>query len=176
MSGKCQIRPVPEIFVASGYNVSQDEWFQRTAYKIRIMLSHVRMKFDAWAELHRQGKHVASAPRVDKHHPDKLRLIYELFTRSLQQVPSPASGSGTPRSADKKRPHPVIAFRHSFDDPDVAADEKQEVFRDFSIADLKAYIVHADGSRHPPEKYEPGDDGFVVATWSNGATLKTEVS
>ena len=140
---------------------------------MRVMLSHVRMKFDSWETLKAQCKHMS--PGTEKHHPDKLRAVYDSMTRVFSPTP-PATGPN--RSGDKSQSHPFVFFRSSssIDEFDEGrGEERHEVCRHFCVGELTAQIVFADGTKSLADKYEPGVDGFVLALWENGTDLKLEV-
>ena len=126
---------------------SHDEGYKNSAYAVRVMLSHVRNKADAWKKLGAQGQQRSR----DASHPPELRAIYDIIDSEKE-----------PAAARRTRPHPLPAFRAA---QDASSDEEIiPVLKRFDIHTGESYLVLSDGSR-VSAKFKQGEQGRLVATW-----------
>ncbi|CAK0880650.1 unnamed protein product [Prorocentrum cordatum] len=118
----------------------------KVSYMIRVMASHLRLKFDQYTSL--KNKTDARA------HPAPLVAIYEKI-----KPDSPAP------TAKKNILNPFIYYRDSdLDGEDDDEDESTIVIdKCFNYTEMKTYVLLSDGSRAPAVKYSAGEDGMVLA-------------
>ena len=150
--------------VEQGKSIS--EGHEMVAYKLRLMLAHVRL-----------GQSLS----MDTDTASPLDPLYEIITQSEKR------NAKRPRIAH--RPHPFFNFRSEADDLDDAAaaddddddDDAQDdnsptvVSRFFDHGDYKAKLLKSDGTLLLADTYEPLD-GFVRALWlHDGSHLDTQI-
>ena len=134
--------------VAAKRGISLADLLLLAAFKVRVMLSHVRMKRNRWRK-----------------QDETLRALTGESMLSLYLAiddPSPQK---------KARRNPFIAFRDDSEEPDamLEADEPDEQIK--RVATLydpkvgKAFQLMSNGKLLPAAAYEPGDNGFVHAHW-----------
>ena len=141
------------------------EVFELLGYKVRVMLSHLRLTFDSSSD--------------DPNHP--LASIFQVMKEG-------ASGAAASSSLDARksrrqarlatRPNPFVCFRG---DPEEEVEKKtDQPTKVMSFYDGKvrlARMLMSDGSLINADNYVQGKGGFIVAHWANaGETLELEVS
>ena len=140
----------------------QKDWEALCAYRIRVMLAHLRIAYD-----------------------NNITSGEEHVLKTLLDHIGPAAASQTPGSAKRarrheralNRPNPFVHWR------DLAGDEEPEesevptiVSRAFNARTMKAEMILSDGSKLLADRYDKGSAGFVTAVWhSPPTTLLTEV-
>eukprot|EP00959_Pyramimonas_sp_CCMP1952_P463094 9484328-Pyramimonas_sp.AAC.2 len=139
------------------------------AYKLRVMMSHIREKHSQFQKL--EGE------KYGKAHPKWIRDIYENI------VPVKPDGKEDHRQA----PHPLFAFRgpEGDDDDDDDGDHPDEpatiIFKYVEPAggEMKACALLSDGGRVEASKFTDGGNGFAIAHFKHngeeGITLETEI-
>ena len=131
------------------------------AYKLRVMLAHVRDKFDS--------------SRTDP--PDELRKVWSVMASSKQNTESTKRAKKNQRLA-ASRPHPFVAYQGEDDsekeeEDDDDAHEPVAKYFDGSVAQM----LMADGSMTVADTYEAGPQGFCVARWiAQQQTLQLEIA
>lgn len=121
-----------------------EEIVDHIAYRVRVMLSHIRIVFDASGE--------------DKHHP--LASIF-----SVMNKPNTLFDARKVRRQQRlnNRPHPFLCFRAA--DAEGPEEEISVVTRYYDGEARVAQMLMSDGALINADRYEPGGDGFVVAKW-----------
>ena len=137
-----------------------EEMYLLMAYKIRVMLSHVRYAFDA----HSGGTH-------------PLNMLFDL----MLEGPSPATPPSDSRKLRRterlgRRLHPFICFRPADDENDDIAEEVPSVITTyFDGEDATTKLLLSNGEVLKALKYEAGASGFITAHWANSYSMKLEV-
>eukprot|EP00959_Pyramimonas_sp_CCMP1952_P236742 4947675-Pyramimonas_sp.AAC.1 len=138
---------------------STDHTVTNITYQYRVMLSHIREKYDGWCKLEESKKIAAPS------HPAWLQSIYE----SIIGVEFDAPSAGQyPR-----RPHPLFAFRTDDDPSEMAVC----VYKQLEVTDVgaKAFMLMSDGAKLYATKYIGGDNGMAVALWDDVERWPTSI-
>jgi hypothetical protein len=125
-----------------------DEIIDLIAYKIRVMLAHLRLSFDS--------------SQNDKNHPLK-----DVFACMQTATSSCSSNARKARRQERlgKRPHPFMCFRPA-DDQDEDMDEPVTIVTKYFDGNQRvAKMLMSDGSTINADKYTAGSDGCLVASW-----------
>ncbi len=136
-----------------------EELVETIAYKMRVMLSHVRLSYDS--------------SKNDEHH--SLASIFEI----MKDPPSCSNDARRSRRQQRlmSRPRPFVCFRPSEGESQEKEELNSIVTRYFDGEDFAAKLLLSDGSVVLADTYEPGEDGFVVARWAEPkAHLQLEVT
>ena len=160
-------------FIAFNLNqswVTTEAGIRRCAYITRVMLSHLRIKYDQFTAL--------GAAAANRAHPQQLQELYALM---CDRGGTPADNKPT------KRKNPFFAFRESSDD-DAEDDDAEvgeqtvvptevptEVLTYFEHDEYRAVMLLSDGTYRNADTYSKGGNGFAVAQWVTGTSMDTEV-
>eukprot|EP00959_Pyramimonas_sp_CCMP1952_P016089 340261-Pyramimonas_sp.AAC.1 len=126
------------------------------AYKLRVMLAHIRTKCAAWRD------------KANSTEPTELVEIYKVFT-------------DVPQISPQKRECPFVSFRaasdQKLDNPEDADEDSIEVQRVvvFEGDRCRGKRTFSDGSAEYATSYVKAD-GFINCHWDDGAVLRTEVA
>ena len=135
-----------------------DEAVMITAYKIRVMLAHIRVTFDA--------------QNLESPAPPCLKKIFEAM-HTLQ----PACTAKKARRMERlgSRPHPFMQYRESTEVLEEQHDHEQPIVSKYFDGQV-AWALKADGSTSAADTYDQGPHGFVIARWLvERAELEMEV-
>ena len=135
-----------QVLVAKALAVGRpvDEVKSLIAYKLRVMLAHIRSKFDSQTP-------GSSLPGLEQ--------VFEVL-----QSPARATHARKARRIERlgHRPHPFVHFR-------TQATEDEEPMHLAIVSKFfdgkVARILREDGSQTSADMYKPGPNGFVIAKW-----------
>lgn len=129
------------------------------AYKIRVMLAHIRKAYDACQDF-------------DNH---KLKDLFTIC--SAQKEPTTKKARKDIRLG--RRPHPFLAFRCNDgeeEEDDYIGIEPQFVTKYFDLKLQVGVILFDDGTEYQADSYEAGPHGFIVCKWLEPRMdLETEI-
>ena len=131
-----------------------DEACSIMAYKLRVMLAHIRRKFDAGTE---------------------HTWLSSMFEHMKEQSKDPANNKRVERLGS--RPNPFLHFRSSPESSDREEDHEADlvVAKYFDYSDNIAKVIKADGSTMSADLYKEGEHGFVLALWLPDISLELEI-
>lgn len=138
----------------SGY--SYQDALAMTAYKVRVMLSHAREKYDV----------------LKQDPPEELKGLFHLMSATDKQAPSCKRSRKLDRLG-KPRPHPFPYYREPEEE------EKDEATADDADNNLviskywdgkQALLLKADGTLTVADEYRKGPLGMVEAYWLQEST------
>jgi hypothetical protein len=130
------------------------------AYKLRVMLAHVRHAFDA--------------------HPGGVHPLQSIFAVMLEE-PVPVTPPSDPRKHRRterlgKRVHPFTCFRQPPDEDEMPEESATVVTRYFDGGQGAAKMLLSSGEMLDADTYVAGSAGFIVAQWTAaGESLELEV-
>ena len=134
------------------------EGLRLMAYKIRVMLSHVRITHDG-------------ASKTDKLH--NLQPLFEVMTAADARGEVTHAKKLRRTERLQLRPHPFLAFRSSGDGGDISQDEDVDAVQEkarivtkfYQPNDGVAVVLMDDGETINSDHFERGPNGFVQAVW-----------
>jgi len=125
------------------------------------MLSHIRIKADGFKKGAEHGD------------PTELRELYAMMT--TKSLPNEAASSAAVRR------NPFLSFQSedqgSSDSEEVGQDEPTCVYKQVHIGEaiMMGVMLMSDGWKRCADRYEIGEDGFIVCHWDCGERLHTEI-
>ena len=148
-------------------SLSVDDAWHMIAFKLRVMLRHIREKCDT------RNDHEKI--------PEAFSRLFAVMKRNARKSPSPPPSKrhkGSERLG--KGPHPFPAYQKSEDDVD---DENGNDGEDDSTVCVSKFfdgkvclMLKGDGTITTADSYTAGSSGFVVAAWlAENTTMQTEV-
>ena len=133
-----------------------EEFRYDQAYCLRVMLSHFRLKYDAWKKAKAKD-----TPAVTRSHPPELQELYKIMDEHIEDEPA------------KKKENPFFLFRSESSSEESAQEHEDEIPRpvlySFDPAKRVSYRRMSDGTEELASSYTEGGDGFVIACWHDGA-------
>ena len=144
-------------------NRPADDVRNHVAYKLRVMLAHVRIKYD-------------TSSATSK--PSTLSPIFALMGKGPRGESSDARSQRRAKRLSK-RPHPFINFRETEADSSETtsdADEPTVVGRFWDGKRKRAHMLLSDGVKVDADFFEKGEDGCAQARWAHDdSTLALEI-
>jgi hypothetical protein len=129
-----------------------DEVLELVAYKIRVMMSHVRNCYDG--------------AKVDEKKAHQLKVLFGLLDNGHLVGSSVRKQRREARLG--RRVHPFPFFRDGADDAeptDQPDDEITPIAKYFDGGQMCARMLLSDGRMLNADAYAHGPDGFIIATW-----------
>ena len=140
------------------------------AYSPRVMLAHIRLKFEAYENLDENQK---QDPDQLDCHPPELLCLYDIM-RPHGKAPM----------QEGIRPHPVLYFARinaqksqdegADDDESIEDVEKLEICNHFDTINWRAVKVFSDSSIEPADHYEKKGQ-IAVACWKDKSRMELTV-
>ena len=140
-----------------------NEGVKITAYSLRVMVSHTRIKRDQYLK-------ISGASSDLRAHPEELRTIYEMFQKQDPEQ--------NPPQKTKHNLHPMPFFRdkeEEAEDMDESDEESIIVMKSFDYASKTATALLSDGTTKVAVKNVSGENGFIKCLFADGTPLETEV-
>ena len=156
-----------------------EDAYKLAAYKVRVMMSHIRRKFD-----NRKGQAGSTTTNT---------IFDEIFTVMAEGDKNPIPDTKRRRTArlgGAPRPHPFLNFRSddpadgpdanddvddADDDGNTSTGQVEVVMRFFDRVHKAARLLKSDGTLWNADEYHQGDDGFLIAKWfEDNSTLALE--
>ena len=150
---------------------SMEEFTDRQALKMRVMLAHLRVK--------REG-YISSCSKSPDYEPGaaqppELRALYDLFVEDKDD----ASSTPTPcRPSKQPRANPFIYVRDLDDKADLISedDEEEKIIVVATYFDGERVVcLHSGGTVNHATHYTKSDTGFAVAHFEDGMPWESEV-
>ena len=144
---------------AAEQNKSADEIRMLVAYKIRVMLAHVRIKHDSWT---------AAAK------PSPLDVLYGVMSKPKNDTHTDVR---TQRRARRlaTRPCPFVNFREEEEQPSNEESDEEAaatvVSRYYCGKKRTATMLMSDGQQINADTYTEGTDGFIRADWLHDMSM-----
>ena len=149
------------------------EGFALVAYKTRVELAHLRLKFDG---------------KKEGDEPSPFDEVYNIMKNSAKTDGSYKKDRRSDRlgiTHPSNRPHPFINFRgdnegEGEEDENKSDDDEEEevitVARYWDPVEFKAVLLKSDGQLMFADTYNPSGDGFVIAGWlHDGSNLQLDI-
>ena len=138
------------------------------AYKLRVMLSHCRIKAEAWRNTGSKQSHPLYLFFLE---------ITEAWGRDYAPLHESRTRSRTPRTRFfvNLQSEPSPPEEPAEEDTDDKVDEATIVSKYFDGYSMKAIRLWSDGSPQVAESYVKGEDGFLEARWNDGDSLSISV-
>ncbi len=133
-----------------GEQRTEDEILGLISYKIRVMLSHVRIIYDAHDP--QQGRHA-------------LQDIFEVISGAAK-IPQ-VMDARKARRMDRisRRPNPFVCFRQAEQSAKTEEEEASIITTYYDGHSRVAKMLLSDGTTINADQYTTGPDGFIVAEW-----------
>ena len=133
----------------------KDEVLQLMAYRLRVLLSHYRVKFDNGSQ------------------DEELQAVFSHMDGGTNAVWTAKQARRAARLA--KRPHPFKHYQGKSVDDDTESEEEARVISSYFNGSC-AVLLKDDGVTMAADVYKPGPRGFVIAQWvAEGHQLELEI-
>ena len=147
------------LIIAQANKTSYAEFIVDLAYGSRVIMSHTREKFRCWMKS--QGP-LPNTP--------ELLVIFEFLKEKDMLKPTAAVGAKGKPKPPSLNPCPFFRDEESDNDVEDSDDGSDDdvptcISTTYSPNERKAFMRLSDGSSKDACRYDPGEDGFIIAVW-----------